>query len=212
MQRLWSLFQWRQTPSTAELAQKHNASRKTISRYFTRSPKSGAARALVLNLKNSTQTSFKERLAAWHIQHEIYLNERSTHPVTGRSHYTHKRLRSAYNSLKRNLDKLFTYERHPELAFPKQRICLREGLSNRSANCGVVKNAKGNYTAVYKGLFLLAAGQRAVNLSLTPKIFGCGEGVDLPLATSKKAADSGRVLAHPAHSSQPDIASPRKMA
>lgn len=93
-----------------------------VNRYLTRNPKSVAAcalRTLVLNLKNSTETSFKEALAAWHTQHRTFLNERSIHPVTGRSHYTHKRLRSAYNSLQRNLDMLFTYERHPELCIPK---------------------------------------------------------------------------------------------
>ncbi|MDO4777817.1 MAG: hypothetical protein Q4A06_10275 [Cardiobacteriaceae bacterium] len=55
-----------------------------INRYLTRNPKSVAAcelRALVLNLKNSTETSFKEALAAWHTQHKNYLNERGTHPV-----------------------------------------------------------------------------------------------------------------------------------
>ena len=92
---------------------------QSINRYLTRSPKSVAARALVLNLKNSMPTSFKEGLAAWHTQHETCLSKRSTHPVTGRSHYTHKRLRSAYDSLQRNLDMLFTYERHPELCIPK---------------------------------------------------------------------------------------------
>ena len=33
-------------------------------------------------------------------------------------HYTHKRLRSAYRSLKSNMPYLFTYQRHPELSIP----------------------------------------------------------------------------------------------
>ncbi|MBP7811176.1 MAG: hypothetical protein KA006_02520, partial [Neisseria sp.] len=44
---------------------------------------------------------------------------RSIHPETGKSHYTHKRLRSAYNSLKRNLDYLFAFERFAELDIPR---------------------------------------------------------------------------------------------
>ncbi|MDK4666677.1 hypothetical protein QG060_07210, partial [Kingella kingae] len=37
---------------------------------------------------------------------------------TGKTHYTHKRLRSAYLSLKRNLPLLFTFEQYPELFIP----------------------------------------------------------------------------------------------
>ncbi|MDO4776832.1 MAG: hypothetical protein Q4A06_05155 [Cardiobacteriaceae bacterium] len=56
-----------------------------VNRCLTRNPKSAAAcelRTLVLNLKSSTETSFKESLAAWHMQHKTFLNERSTHPAT----------------------------------------------------------------------------------------------------------------------------------
>lgn len=37
------------------------------------------------------------------------LNERTVNAETGKSHYTHKRLRSAYRSLKTNLPWLFTW-------------------------------------------------------------------------------------------------------
>ena len=57
-----------------------------VNRYLTRNPKGSAGRelrALVLNLKNSTQTSFKEALAVWHMQHQTFLNERSPTPSPG---------------------------------------------------------------------------------------------------------------------------------
>ena len=38
--------------------------------------------------------------------------------LTGRWHYTHKRLRSAYRSLRLNLPYLFTYQKYPELNIP----------------------------------------------------------------------------------------------
>ena len=44
------------------------------------------------------------------MRHEVFLSERSVNRETGRSHYTHKKLRSAYHSLKRHLPWLFTFE------------------------------------------------------------------------------------------------------
>ena len=57
----------------------------------------------------------------WFEQHEGFLNERTVNEETGSSRYTHKTLRSAYLSLKQNLDYLFTFEAHPELGWcPKK--------------------------------------------------------------------------------------------
>ena len=39
----------------------------------------------------------------------VQVNERSVNPVTKKSFYTHKKLRSAYRSLKNNLPWLFTW-------------------------------------------------------------------------------------------------------
>ena len=54
----------------------------------------------------------------WFEPHQSYLNERTTNPETGKSHYTHRKLRSAYSSLKRNLDYLFVFEQYPDLNIP----------------------------------------------------------------------------------------------
>ena len=91
-----------------QLCQFHQV--KTVSRYLTRNPKTEADRALwqlALTLKNSSKTEFESGLQKWFGQHQNYLSERTTHPETGKSHYTHKQLRSAYFSLKRNLAYLF---------------------------------------------------------------------------------------------------------
>ena len=61
------------------------------------------------------ERQFQSALQAWFEQHEGFLNERTVNEETGSSHYTHKTLRSAYLSLKRNLDYLFIFEAHPEL-------------------------------------------------------------------------------------------------
>ena len=43
------------------------------------------------------------------------LCERTFNPETGKSQYTHLRLRSAYRSLMHNLLYLFTYQKYPDL-------------------------------------------------------------------------------------------------
>ncbi|MBW6440887.1 hypothetical protein K0B03_02525, partial [Patescibacteria group bacterium] len=47
-----------------------------------------------------------------------FLQEKSFNFETGKLHYTHKRLRSAYRSLKTNLPYLFTYQKYPQLKIP----------------------------------------------------------------------------------------------
>ena len=99
-----------------QLCQFHQV--QTLNRYLTRCPKSLAARelrALTLTLKTASQQEFTQALAEWYTRHKTYLNERSLNPFTQKSHYTHKPLRSAYRSLQRNLDKLFTFECYPDL-------------------------------------------------------------------------------------------------
>ena len=94
---------------------------KIIVRHLTRKPKSPAAqalRALSLTLTETTQAEFEAALKRWYEQYAAFLNERSVNEKTGHSHYTHKRLRAAYNSLKRHLPWLFTCERFPDLGIP----------------------------------------------------------------------------------------------
>ena len=94
---------------------------KIIMRHLTRKPKSPAAqalRALSLTLTETTQAAFEAALKRWYEQYAAFLNERSVNEETGCSHYTYKRLRAAYNSLKRHLPWLFTCERFPDLGIP----------------------------------------------------------------------------------------------
>lgn len=77
-----------------------------VTRYLTRKPKTKAARALrehTLLLTRTDKESFIGGLQNWHNTFESFLNERTINPLTRKSRYTHKRLRSAYNSLKRNI-------------------------------------------------------------------------------------------------------------
>ena len=94
---------------------------QTVRRYLTRNPKTEAGKALwqlALTLKTGSRADFESKLKAWFERHRDFFNERTKNPETGKSHYTHPRLRSAYSSLKRNLDNLFVFEKHPELGIP----------------------------------------------------------------------------------------------
>jgi Transposase, Mutator family len=92
-----------------------------IRRYITKNPKLQASKELksiVDLIKQTDKESFQGALEAWSNKWESFLNERTINPETGKSHYTHKRLRSAYRSLKNNLPWLFTWYDNIELNIP----------------------------------------------------------------------------------------------
>jgi hypothetical protein len=92
-----------------------------VQRYLTRKPKTQAAKELkklTLKLTKQTKEEFVNSLNNWYLRWFDYLNERSKSPSTGKTYYTHKRLRSAYLSLKRHLPYLFVYQDYKELIIP----------------------------------------------------------------------------------------------
>lgn len=94
---------------------------QTINHYLTRRPKLPAAielRTIALALTKVTEEYFTILLSQWHGKWKEFLKERTTNPMTNRWFYTHKRIRSAYRSLKTNLPYLFTYQKYPELKIP----------------------------------------------------------------------------------------------
>jgi len=92
-----------------------------IRRYITKNPKLPASielKELVAMMKMTDKESFEGGLDLWHTKWKTFLNERTTNPETGKSHYTHKRSRSAYRSLKTNLNWLFTWYDNIDLNIP----------------------------------------------------------------------------------------------
>jgi hypothetical protein len=92
-----------------------------IRRYITKNPKLPASielKELVAMMKLTDRESFEGALNDWFTKWQDFLNERTTNVETGRSYYTHKRLRSAYRSLKSNLPWLFTWYDYIELNIP----------------------------------------------------------------------------------------------
>jgi len=95
---------------------------KIVLTKITRTPKTDAGKSLkhlILKLKYSTKESFTNNLNDWYSQWKFYLDERSYSFKAKKLTFTHKRLRSAYLSLKRHLPYLFVFEDFKELDIPK---------------------------------------------------------------------------------------------
>ncbi len=102
-----------------QMCQFHQAA--IIRRYITKKPRLQASIELNIVVRLMTKTdreSFEGALNEWFEKWCDFLNERTTNTETGKSRYTHKRLRSAYRSLKTNLKWLFTWYDYIELGIP----------------------------------------------------------------------------------------------
>ena len=91
-----------------------------VRRYLTKKPKMQASKELwehILLLKKTDKESFEGELNDWFFKWEDFLNERKT-DTKGKSRYVHKKLRSAYRSLKTNMTWLFTWYDNMDLKIP----------------------------------------------------------------------------------------------
>lgn len=109
-----------------------------VNRYLTRNPQLTGAIALAAlteTLSQTTEAAFTAALAAWWTKWEAFTIQRTIseqRTSTGRHKwsYTHKRLRSAYKSLRNNLPYLFTFERYPALDIPNTTNSLDGSISH----------------------------------------------------------------------------------
>lgn len=102
-----------------QMCQFHQAA--IIRRYLTKKPKLQAAKELmevVDMMKRTDEESFTGALKLWFEKWKVFLNERTVNQETKKSFYTHKKLRSAYRSLRNNLPWLFTWYNYRELNIP----------------------------------------------------------------------------------------------
>lgn len=107
-----------------------------VRRKLTLRPETAAGQELLrltFTLAKSTEQEFAAGLKAWFKQYESFINERTYILGTNRWRYTHRRVRSAYLSLKRNLPYLFTYQKYPELKIPNTTNSL-DGFWSRLKN------------------------------------------------------------------------------
>lgn len=91
-----------------------------VRRYLTKKPKMQASKELwehTLLLVHTDKESFIGGLTAWYSKWQVFLNERKV-DEKGKKRYVHKKLRSAYNSIKNNLPWLFTWYDNMALKIP----------------------------------------------------------------------------------------------
>lgn len=94
---------------------------KNVTRYITRKPETihgKALRQVMLRLPSCTEKEFEQLLSDWKKEYGYVLTDKTYIVGTKRWYYTHKKTRSAYCSLERNMPYLFTYLRYPEFNIP----------------------------------------------------------------------------------------------
>ena len=94
---------------------------QNVTKYLTRRPETEAGkelRKIMLTLARSDEFTFTFNLKEWHNKWGEYIKEKTKVAGTKHWYYTHKKIRSAYLSMFRNLPYLFTYLKYPELNIP----------------------------------------------------------------------------------------------
>ncbi len=91
-----------------------------IRKYLTKNPKMQSSKELwkiSLLLTKTCKEIFESRLQVWHNQWKPFLDEQKI-DANGKKRYVHKKLRSAYRSLKTNLPALYTWDINRALNIP----------------------------------------------------------------------------------------------
>lgn len=89
--------------------------KQIVRRYITKNPKLEPNKELneiVYWLCKTEKICFENELQRWYTTYENFIKERRISPTTGKKYYVHRRTRSAYYSLKRNLKYLFIRQDH----------------------------------------------------------------------------------------------------
>ena len=109
---------------------------QVVRRKLTLRPETEAGQRLLsigLNITKYTSDSLKKELDEWYKKYHEFVEEKTYILGTRRWRYTHRRMRSAYQSLVRNLPFLFTYEKYPYLDIPNTTNSL-DGYFSRVKN------------------------------------------------------------------------------
>lgn len=88
-------------------------------RYLTLNPLTIPGQELLLLSKTISIASsgvFVVLLRKFYFKHYLFLKEKTLNPLTGESWYTHEKVKSAYFSLEKYYDHLFTFERDTKIA------------------------------------------------------------------------------------------------
>jgi hypothetical protein len=131
-------------PYKVQMCQFHQAA--IVRRYITLNPKLEAGKELKELMKllcDSDKESFIGAFNQWLDRWDKFLKERVVDPNTGKSRYAHKKLRSAYLSIKRNLPYLFVWYDYPENNIPNTNNKLEGSFTH-------LKNKLRNHNGISK--------------------------------------------------------------
>lgn len=124
---------------------------QTVTQCISKKPKLEAGkelRQIMFFLKQTDFLSFQYLLKQWYEKWEEFLAETTIDPITGKSRFTHQRLRRAYFSLRRNLDHLFTFQYHSkEIQIPNTTNSLDGYFSHLNNKLNVHRGAS-KYTQI----------------------------------------------------------------
>lgn len=107
-----------------------------VKRKLTLRPETEAGQTLLamgFSISKKTEAILACELQEWFKKYGSFINEKTYILGTRRWRYTHRRVRSAYNSLKRNLPFLYTYQKYPDLRIPNTTNSL-DGYWSRLKN------------------------------------------------------------------------------
>lgn len=107
-----------------------------VRRKLTLRPETEAGQELLqitFTIAKTTEINLQKQLTDWYKKYKTFINEKTYIIGTRRWRYTHRRVRSAYQSLNRNLPYLFTYQKFPDLNIPNTTNSL-DGYWSRLKN------------------------------------------------------------------------------
>lgn len=120
---------------------------KTVVEYLTKNPLTEAGQELLqiaYLLCHTDKESFEGMLKMWHTKWDVWLKHRTLDHKTGKKVYTHRRVRSAYLSMKRNMKWLWTWYDNLDTPIPntnnileaintdlKSKLRVHNGMSKR---------------------------------------------------------------------------------
>lgn len=107
-----------------------------VRRKLTLRPETEAGQKLLLiafSISKTDEKTLSQELILWHKTYQNFIDERTYALGTKRWRYAHRRVRSAYLSLKRNLPFLYAYQKYPALEIPNTTNSL-DGYWSRLKN------------------------------------------------------------------------------
>lgn len=107
-----------------------------VRRKLTLRPETEAGQTLLaigFSISKKDEQTIAHELNDWFKKYGDFINERTYTIGTRCWRYTHRRVRSAYNSLKKNLTFLYTYQKYPDLNIPNTTNSL-DGYFSRVKN------------------------------------------------------------------------------